>query len=410
MRRRRRRQQRRFPVYAMPAVIVAMGMSALILAIAWPSSTQSSALAPIAALAEGEEPDLTSHDNPEPARAKRASEPETAEGPAVELAARAPVMVRQPAPSEALPAVQARGLGISTGRGASGGLASDSKAAPSVATGSTSGAYSVAVVPEGPSRVDEAASELVSRLKRGGIDARLTYLEDVGRPDALIVLGESGSAGNETWYCDPGPAASVQLARSVMQAGGSAGGGAEGPQGAFPCEEVHSGRARVPAVLLELSPQALGQREQIGAAMDGLSKGLSRYFSENASAVRQARGAAKLTWPAAGPITSYYGPSHPLGIDVGQWQGSILAATPGMVVWAGGDPCCGYGRYVVIKSSDGIETLYAHLETLAVRKGQKVRQGQSLGRVGCTGHCSGPHLHFEVYDNGRRQDPMRYLP
>jgi murein DD-endopeptidase MepM/ murein hydrolase activator NlpD len=65
---------------------------------------------------------------------------------------------------------------------------------------------------------------------------------------------------------------------------------------------------------------------------------------------------------------------------------------------------------VVIKSSDGIETLYAHLEALAVRKGQKVRQGQALGRVGCTGHCSGPHLHFEVYDNGRRQDPMRYLP
>jgi murein DD-endopeptidase MepM/ murein hydrolase activator NlpD len=82
----------------------------------------------------------------------------------------------------------------------------------------------------------------------------------------------------------------------------------------------------------------------------------------------------------------------------------------GTVVWAGGDPCCGYGRYVVIQSRGGIEALYAHLETLAVRKGQRVRQGQALGEVGCTGRCFGRHLHFEVFEGGRRQNPMLYLP
>jgi murein DD-endopeptidase MepM/ murein hydrolase activator NlpD len=65
---------------------------------------------------------------------------------------------------------------------------------------------------------------------------------------------------------------------------------------------------------------------------------------------------------------------------------------------------------VVIEGPEGIGTLYGHLSSLAVREGQRVRQGQVLGEVGCTGSCFGTHLHFEVFQSDKRQNPMRFLP
>ncbi len=91
-------------------------------------------------------------------------------------------------------------------------------------------------------------------------------------------------------------------------------------------------------------------------------------------------------------------------------RSAMEGGVSGIVSFAGGDPCCSYGYYVVVDSSDGVRTLYAHFNTLKVKTGDKVRQGQQLGLIGCTGHCDGPHLHFEVLIDGRRADPMRYLP
>jgi murein DD-endopeptidase MepM/ murein hydrolase activator NlpD len=116
-----------------------------------------------------------------------------------------------------------------------------------------------------------------------------------------------------------------------------------------------------------------------------------------------------LIWPALGPVTSHYDTNHPLGIDIGQWEGPIAAATDGVVSFAGGDPCCSYGTFVMIESGDGLATLYGHLSTLAVAEGQRVRQGDVLGLVGCTGTCFGTHLHFEVWRDGVSQNPMQYL-
>jgi murein DD-endopeptidase MepM/ murein hydrolase activator NlpD len=120
-----------------------------------------------------------------------------------------------------------------------------------------------------------------------------------------------------------------------------------------------------------------------------------------------------LIWPTSGPISSYMGPSHPLGIDIDLYNNPgapILAATSGVVTFAGGDPCCSYGLYVVIVSPGGIETLYAHLSSINVVQGQQVAQGTVIGYAGCTGYCTGNHLHFEVIDNGVRDNPLNYLP
>jgi murein DD-endopeptidase MepM/ murein hydrolase activator NlpD len=120
-----------------------------------------------------------------------------------------------------------------------------------------------------------------------------------------------------------------------------------------------------------------------------------------------------LIWPLVGPITSQYGPGHPLGIDIGLGDraGAVaVAATEGTVLFAGGERCCSYGLYVIVSGPLGVTTLYGHFDQLLVTQGQHVARGQKLGIVGCTGYCSGPHLHFEVIDNGARANPLDYLP
>jgi murein DD-endopeptidase MepM/ murein hydrolase activator NlpD len=120
-----------------------------------------------------------------------------------------------------------------------------------------------------------------------------------------------------------------------------------------------------------------------------------------------------LIWPVVGPISSYYGPSHPLGIDIDGYNlagAPIAAATSGTVIFAGGNPCCSYGYHVILMSPDGIETLYGHLSVISVSEGEQVAQGQQLGIIGNTGYSTGRHLHFEVIDNGVRENPLDYLP
>jgi murein DD-endopeptidase MepM/ murein hydrolase activator NlpD len=70
----------------------------------------------------------------------------------------------------------------------------------------------------------------------------------------------------------------------------------------------------------------------------------------------------------------------------------------------------GYGSYVVIRHDNGYETLYAHMSAIYVSQGQYVSQGEAIGAIGCTGYCTGPHLHFEVRVGGATVDPLAYLP
>lgn len=122
---------------------------------------------------------------------------------------------------------------------------------------------------------------------------------------------------------------------------------------------------------------------------------------------------AGFIWPVYGPISSYFGPSHPLGIDIDQFNSPgapIHAAASGVVTFAGGDSCCSYGFYVVINHQNGFETLYAHMASFAVSQGQYVNQGDVIGYVGLTGRTTGYHLHFEVHLNGVVVNPLDYLP
>lgn len=136
----------------------------------------------------------------------------------------------------------------------------------------------------------------------------------------------------------------------------------------------------------------------------------------SAPAARPAPG--KLLNPVPGaPITSGFGPRiHPIygdarvhtGVDIGAGSGtSIRAAGDGVVVTAG--TMSGYGNTTIIDHGGGIATLYAHQSSIGVSEGQRVGAGQAIGRVGCSGSCTGPHLHFEVRVNGDPVNPMPYL-
>ena len=120
-------------------------------------------------------------------------------------------------------------------------------------------------------------------------------------------------------------------------------------------------------------------------------------------------------WPTHGVITTRFGEVGPYsprghqGIDIAAPTGTpVLAATGGRVALAGATND-GYGIQVLIDHPDGTRTRYGHLSQLLVGSGESVAQGQLVGRVGSTGYSTGPHLHFEVMQDGGLRDPLRFL-
>lgn len=120
-------------------------------------------------------------------------------------------------------------------------------------------------------------------------------------------------------------------------------------------------------------------------------------------------------WPLPGVsyISATYGgyPGH-RGLDIaGPYGTPVVAAESGTVIAANNYDSWGdsWGYYVLVYHNDTYTTRYAHLSSLCVSEGQYVQQGQLVGYEGDTGNVTGPHLHFEVYENGSRVDPMWFL-
>lgn len=96
------------------------------------------------------------------------------------------------------------------------------------------------------------------------------------------------------------------------------------------------------------------------------------------------------------------------GVDLAASSGQAIYATAsGTVVTAGW--MNGYGNTIIVDHGGGLATLYAHQSAMVAGQGQSVSQGQTIGRVGCTGSCTGPHLHFEVRVDGTPVNPMSYI-
>ncbi len=96
------------------------------------------------------------------------------------------------------------------------------------------------------------------------------------------------------------------------------------------------------------------------------------------------------------------------GLDMSAPSGTAIYATgPGVITKSGWGT--GYGQYVEINHGNGYLTRYAHASRLIARVGDKVQAGEHIANVGCTGRCTGPHLHYEVVKDGERKNPSTYL-
>ena len=172
--------------------------------------------------------------------------------------------------------------------------------------------------------------------------------------------------------------------------------------------------AAVQALLSEIRNNISASEEH----KDGLEADAQR-LEEEIARLQSDEGEAPgiLQWPVGGRVSSRFGfRIHPImgvrklhtGIDISASTGTpISAAAAGTVILS--ETYGGYGRAVVIDHGGGMATLYAHQSSIAVSVGEVVTRGEVVGYIGCTGSCTGPHLHFEVRLSGVPVDPMQYL-
>ena len=159
------------------------------------------------------------------------------------------------------------------------------------------------------------------------------------------------------------------------------------------------------------------KREVIKKAVDEvIVKGTieDSYNSYSSDASSYSIGSFMWPVPYTSRVSSYYGwrwgRLHE-GIDIadsGVYGKAIVASDGGVVTFAG-DKGDGYGYYAIVDHGNGYETVYAHCSSLAVSNGQYVSQGDVIGYVGSTGYSTGPHLHFEIRENGVKLNPMNFF-
>lgn len=171
-------------------------------------------------------------------------------------------------------------------------------------------------------------------------------------------------------------------------------------------------RTAAAAVRLELTEDLTGPRrpEVVGAAADVARDPVQ-------AAVEQGLGLSGSVTPVLGVLTSGFGVrEHPIdgetkmheGVDLAADEGTdILAFADGSVDYIGESPA--YGLYLQLRHANGVTSFYAHCSRLCVQKGQKVAMGEVVAKVGDTGNTTGPHLHFEMKQNGAFLDPSAYI-
>ncbi len=180
--------------------------------------------------------------------------------------------------------------------------------------------------------------------------------------------------------------------------------------------EARTRQAEFDAELAALAAQSDAVTQTLRAR-----RGLAAESASSSEAESEASAAAsggELGHPLPGhSLGSAFGPRvHPVfgsvrihtGVDIGADEGDpIHAADDGVVVSAGW--LGGYGNATIVDHGGGIATLYGHQSLISVSDGERVSRGQVIGRVGCTGTCTGDHLHFEVRIDGNPVNPAPYI-
>lgn len=244
---------------------------------------------------------------------------------------------------------------------------------------------------------------------------------DAEIPDEWQFEGQAGQSATVEMWLHPGSGSNVDAEMSVRLLA---------PDGTILVEK--QGSAFLPPYIFEPALPATGlyriEVVPVGGAPGRYSIGLSlsdavTEATPDATPLRPpgatpdspAAAAAKLfRWPTTRRRISgwtYHDPDNPghIGLDIAaeMWD-PVVAVADGDVVFA--DWAGGYGNLVILEHGSDWRSYYAHLTEIAVKVGQQVRQGETLGGAGTTGHSTGPHLHFELRYRDRPVDPHIYLP
>lgn len=125
------------------------------------------------------------------------------------------------------------------------------------------------------------------------------------------------------------------------------------------------------------------------------------------------RSGGKFSWPVKGRLLSSYGTKakglHNDGINIAAPRGTTVKASENGVVAYAGNEIRGFGNLLLVKHTGGWVTAYAHNDQLLVKRGDKVKKGQIIAKVGSTGSVSSPQLHFELRKGSTAVDPKKYL-
>ena len=171
--------------------------------------------------------------------------------------------------------------------------------------------------------------------------------------------------------------------------------------------------------LAELAAELERQEKQLEAEGYSLLKQIEELERQELMKNAGVNATGTYLWPSSDSyyVTSLFGNRyHPIlhywryhsGIDIGApYDTNIYASDGGIVVIS--ESSYSYGNYVMIAHGDGRYTLYAHMNKRLVSVDDVVKQGQVIGLVGSTGYSTGPHIHFEVIENGERVDPLQYF-
>ncbi|MFH1540299.1 MAG: M23 family metallopeptidase [Elusimicrobiota bacterium] len=178
---------------------------------------------------------------------------------------------------------------------------------------------------------------------------------------------------------------------------------------------------RITKYLSEKKPSITPQEfNQHLFALTAETQELKKSFDNSSEFIKSEKSrwlATPSRWPCYGRITCNFGPRiHPingykemhLAIDIAADRGDpIKSPADGEVKLADWQP--GYGKLIVVEHGCGFITRYGHCSKILVKHGQKVKRGQTIGLVGSTGCATAPHIHYEIWKNGRAQNPEKYL-
>jgi murein DD-endopeptidase MepM/ murein hydrolase activator NlpD len=190
-------------------------------------------------------------------------------------------------------------------------------------------------------------------------------------------------------------------------------GNSKGPQSSIQEEQICFFESERPPLFSLLQQDLLGLRKEAYRAEQHL-KGLHEFLQSKKAILL----ATPFLWPVWGHISSrfgdtrlsaYSGGTRPhKGIDIAAPRGTpIVAPSDGVVTFVGQE--ADVGRLIFIDHGYGFITMYGHLSKALVHRGDKVRKGQTVGAVGASGNCTGPHLHYEVRIQGQQVNPAPYL-